>query len=375
MRICIVVNEFFGWGKFGGFGSAARLLATELASQGVDVSVVTPRRAGQPPVETVAGVTIYSYPVRSVGSQLAAYRTCDADIYHSQEATVSTYVAMRAMPDSYHVVTCRYTRTLKDLLLEMKAYVQEGRLKPMAGLLYENNPFVSAAVRRAQKVLCSARFLIPAAQRKYGLGVPPEFAPSPVQEPTARVVKAKQPTVCFLGRWDKRKRPEVFFELARQHPDVSFIAMGNAQGRRRDQGLRLRYGDIPNLEMTGFIDQFSSRRFEEILSRSWILVNTSELEGLPRAFLEAAFHECAILASVDPDGFASRFGYRVTDGNYSGGLQTLLNDSKWRGPGQAGTCPCRVDPRARSSGEPSPTGVRGAYATAISDHIGGFGNR
>ena len=125
MRICIVVNEFFGWGKFGGFGSAARLLATELASQGVDVSVVTPRRAGQPPVETVAGVTIYSYPVRSVGSQLAAYRTCDADIYHSQEATVSTYVAMRAMPDSYHVVTCRYTRTLKDLLLEMKAYVQE----------------------------------------------------------------------------------------------------------------------------------------------------------------------------------------------------------------------------------------------------------
>ena len=150
------------------------------------------------------------------------------------------------------------------------------------------------------------------------------------------MVKAKQPTVCFLGRWDKRKRPEVFFELARQHPDVSFIAMGNAQGRRRDQGLRLRYGDIPNLEMTGFIDQFSSRRFEEILSRSWILVNTSELEGLPRAFLEAAFHECAILASVDPDGFASRFGYRVTDGNYSGGLQTLLNDSKWRGLGKQG---------------------------------------
>jgi glycosyltransferase involved in cell wall biosynthesis len=66
-----------------------------------------------------------------------------------------------------------------------------------------------------------------------------------------------------------------------------------------------------------------------LLSKSWILVNTSAREALPITFLEACAHETAILSRVNPDGYASRFGFHVKDGNFENGLKTLLNDDLW----------------------------------------------
>ena len=89
---------------------------------------------------------------------------------------------------------------------------------------------------------------------------------------------------------------ELFFELARQCPDLEFVAVGGARDPLRDRALRERYGDIPNLRMTGVIDQFTApETWSEALGSSWILVNTSAREGLPTAFIEAAAHRCAIL--------------------------------------------------------------------------------
>ncbi len=68
----------------------------------------------------------------------------------------------------------------------------------------------------------------------------------------------------------------------------------------------------------------------KVLSKSWILVNTAAREGLPNAFLEAAAHGCAILSSVDTDGFASRFGATVPDDDFATGLALLLENNRWR---------------------------------------------
>jgi len=102
-----------------------------------------------------------------------------------------------------------------------------------------------------------------------------------------------------------------------------------------DATLRRRYEGIPNLEMTGVLDQFSSTRLSEILSSSWILVNASLREGLPTTFLEAAAHRCAILSYLDPDGFASRFGHHAADGDLAAGLRRLLRGDDWRRCGEA----------------------------------------
>ena len=144
------------------------------------------------------------------------------------------------------------------------------------------------------------------------------------------------PTVCFVGRLDRRKRPDVFLELARQFPHVRFLIAGRSQHARHARALESACGRLPNVTSARFIDQFHSAGLSRILGESWILVNTSAREGLPNAFIEACAHRCAILSAVDPDGFASRFGAHVPDRDFRRGLGELLDGERWRERGEAG---------------------------------------
>ena len=65
-------------------------------------------------------------------------------------------------------------------------------------------------------------------------------------------------------------------------------------------------------------------------------MNTSTREGLPNSFLEAAAHGCAILSAVNPDGFASEFGWHVKDDRFALGLQELLHHHHWKEKGLRG---------------------------------------
>jgi glycosyltransferase involved in cell wall biosynthesis len=336
MKVCYIVSEFFGWGKFGGYGSATRVLATELARRGLDITVVTPARGAQPQRENIDGVTVLSSPAHALGAQVELLRACQADVYHSQEPSLSTWLAMKAAPESSHLVTCRDTRVHADWLIELRSWILDGSFRTVLTYPYENNPLVKKAVRSADAVFCPNEFSRPIAQKKYGLSSPPGFLPTPVRPSRIPVQKAEHPTVCFVGRWDRRKRPEIFFELAKAFPDVRFIALGQARTAARTELLRRRYAKVSNLELLGFVDQFSSDGVEQTLSQSWILVNTALREGLPRSFLEAAAFKCAILSRVDPEGFASKFGHRVQNDDFAGGLRRLLMNGDWRRRGDEG---------------------------------------
>jgi glycosyltransferase involved in cell wall biosynthesis len=335
MKVCFIVSEFFAWGKYGGYGTATRVVATELVRRGVEVTVITPARGAQPEREAIEGVTVLSYPVHSIRAQFQLLRACQADVYHSQEPSLGTWLARKAAPRSAHLVTCRDTRVSADWLIELRSWLLDGSFRTLLTYPYENNPLVTSAVQAADAVYCPNEFSRPIAQKKYRLTRLPGFLPSPVRGPEGPVRKAVRPTVCYLGRWDHRKRPEIFFGLAHSFPDVQFVAMGQARTSGRTEALRRQFADVPNLEMPGFVDQFSSGNFQELLSRSWILVNTALREGLPRSFLEAAYFKCAILSRVDPDGLASRFGCRVENDDFAGGLRSLLAGDVWRERGEA----------------------------------------
>jgi glycosyltransferase involved in cell wall biosynthesis len=327
MRVCLISVEIFAWGKYGGFGRATRMIGRELVKRGVEVTAVVPRRKEQRPVEDLDGIRVLSFRARDLLTASHLYQMADADVYHSQEPSLGTYLAMRAMPGRKHLVTFRDTRDASDWRTEFRL----PSLNPaqvVANWLYEDNWLVRRAVRRADGLFAAARFIAPKARSKYKLASDPEFLPTPVVVPD-KPEKAPLPTVCFVSRWDKRKRPELFFELARSFPEVHFLAAGRSRNPKWDQYLRQKYEDLPNLEMLGFIDQFQSDKLLGLLSQSWILVNTAAREGLPNAFIEAAAHGCAILSAVDPDGFASRFGYHVQDDDFSRGLQILLEENRW----------------------------------------------
>ena len=334
MKICLISVEIFAWGKYGGFGRSTRMIGRELIKRGIEVTAVVPRRSGQKAVETLDGMRIFGFEARHPLSARRALQEADADIYHSQEPSFTTYLAQRVMPHRKHMVTFRDTRNLRDWWSFLSHPTFSG-FQVFLNYLFEDNFLVAQSVRQADRCFAAAVFLKTKAQKKYHLLQTPEFLPSPVHlQP--QIVKSKTPLVCFVGRLDRIKRPWIFFELARKFPSVEFVAVGAGHNTALEKRLYSNYGMLPNLKLHGFVDQFQSNDLFEILAKSWVLVNMSPHESLPTSFIEAAGHECAILSEMNPDGFASEFGYHVTDGDYGKGLQHLLEGDKWRQHGKLG---------------------------------------
>lgn len=332
MKICLICVEIFAWGKYGGFGRSTRLLGREFAKRGHDVHAVIPRRNGQKPFELLDGIKVHGFETNQPFSTYKIFKEIDADIYHSQEPSFGTYMAQKAMPKKKHLITFRDTRNLFDWWQEF-TYPSLNHFQVFSNYLYEDNPFVHAAARNADGCFAAAKFLIPKAKKVYGLKVDPVFLPSPINIPE-RVNKSETPIVCFIGRFDRRKRPEIFFELAEKFPEVRFEAVGIGRDKIFEQNIINKYRNHPNLHFRGFVDQFSGDQLYDLLGKSWILVNTSIREGLPTSFLEAAANGCAILSEINPDNFSSRFGFHIRDGNFEKGLQELLSNNNWYQLGQ-----------------------------------------
>jgi len=316
----------FAWGRFGGFGAATRAIGRGLADRGLRVSVVVPLGEGQRSFEELDGMEVYGFPLASYPFTEGIYRGIGADVYHSEEPSWGTRLALGAVPEARHVATCQNPKTRRDWGLVERHYPTRRRIYNRLA-----SPAVDACVKRLDAVYCQALYTIPKTRALYDLTADPGFLPNPVKVPE-KTAKASEPTVCFLGRFDAEKNPEEFFGLAERFPGVRFVAAGKAHDVRRDEALRRRHGGTRNLELSGFLDGAEK---ELLLSERWVLVTASVSECLPVSFLEAAAHGCAILSPHDPDGFASRFGYRVVDGDYDAGLRWLL-DGNWGRLGEMG---------------------------------------
>jgi glycosyltransferase involved in cell wall biosynthesis len=334
MKVCFICTEIFAWGKTGGFGMVTRTIGRELVKRGVEVFAVVPRRKGQNNIENIDGIRVFGYPIRNPFTSIKLIKSCNADIYHSEEPSLVTILAMKAMPARKHVITFQDTRFLSDWIIEFK-HPSRKKWHVLSNIIFEDNFLVRRNVKNADSFHAAAHLLIEKAVRKYRLKTIPTFLPCPIEVPHT-ISKADRPTVCFIGRWDRVKRPELFLKLAEIFPDVSFIAAGKSQDATRDSSLRKRHSHLTNLELPGFIDQFTSDGISRILERSWILINTSAKEALPVSFVEAAAHKCAIISAIDGDGFASDFGYKVTNDNFSEGLRYLLQFQRWKQCGQRG---------------------------------------
>jgi hypothetical protein len=97
----------------------------------------------------------------------ALHRSVGADIYHSQDTSLGTYLAMRALPGRRHVITFRDPMDGDDWRMET-ALSGKGKLGWGLYRSFIDNPLVASAVRRADGLCCAAEFLIPKVVRKYG---------------------------------------------------------------------------------------------------------------------------------------------------------------------------------------------------------------
>lgn len=340
MRICLICSQIAAWGKIGGFGINTRRLGRALVEHGIDVHVVVPRRVGQGRVETLDGMTVHGQSTTEVFFGKKLYQEIDADIYHAEEPTICAYWAQQAMPDRVHLMTSMDPREPSDWWVELKHATWSRRLKYPLQHYYEDGRKVHTSVRNAHDVFVEAPFLKARVQCLYHLNREPGLLPKPVEVPDGPFVKAERPLCVFLGRFDPRKRPELFFQLAARMPDVNFIALGKAHDRSYQAYLARHHFHLPNLDVTGFVDPFTDDTLHHILSKAWVLVHPAVREGLPTAFQEASSHEVAILAYVNPGNYVSSFGRVVSE---AGGLETLehelrqmIESQEWRHKGKSG---------------------------------------
>jgi glycosyltransferase involved in cell wall biosynthesis len=342
MHICLISSEFLGFGIAGGFGFATRSLGRNLVARGHRVTVAMPRPVDRDEERACFdGIAVRTFPRGDILGAGQLFREIGADIHHSQHPSLTTHVAQRAMPGAGHVVTVRDPRNIRDWWLEFR-YPSRSRIGVLRTMAFYDNPLTWMAVRRSDRVLVPAKCLAGTVRRRYLLARPPGFMPTPITMPGGDVRKSARPMVCYVGRLDRRKRPDRFLALAPGFPGVEFVVVGGAQDAAYERELMALHGGAGNVRMLGFVDQFSSGALHEVLAESWVMVNTAMREGLPNVFIEAAAHGCAIVSAHDPDGFASRFGRHCPDGDFGRALGELLESGRWRTLGQAGAAYARA---------------------------------
>ena len=122
---------------------------------------------------------------------------------------------------------------------------------------------------------------------------------------TAEDVRRPRTHVLWVGRADSdSKRADICFELARQLPNIPFRIIMNDDCREVGERLRRNLPKSVTLERHVPLDEIESR-----FATSTVLINTSDSEGFPNTFLQAAKFATPILSlNVDPDGMLSRKG-------------------------------------------------------------------
>lgn len=112
----------------------------------------------------------------------------------------------------------------------------------------------------------------------------------------------QRPYVLWVGRADRDcKRADRCIQLARESPGVPFVAVMNPLATRdRDRDKNRLSADVPRnlrvLERVGWAES------DELFQHARALLNTSDSEGFPNAFLQAAKRGCPIISlTVNPD--------------------------------------------------------------------------
>lgn len=343
MRVCLIATEIFAHGVFGGFGALTRDIARGLVAKGVETYVLVPRQKDQKPIEVMDGINVVSYKsdlylkIKPALKYSSIFDLVDADVYHSEEPSLGTRLALIGASNKKHMVTFQDPRDLNDWKKQWEkkdlTYWEELKFR----LAYYHFG-IGKAVKEVDACYCQAKYIIEKSKRLFNLKEVPGFLPNPVHVPRTPAVKSTEPSVCFLGRWDPIKRPEYFFELARKFKDIKFYITGGCQPHYldREYELKERYKDLPNLVFLGWV--FGEEK-AKILEKCWVLINTSTKECLPVSYLEACAYKCAILSHGNADNFASEFGYWVKSGTleeYEEGLSFLLKDNAWKAAGEKG---------------------------------------
>ena len=112
----------------------------------------------------------------------------------------------------------------------------------------------------------------------------------------------------WVANFHKRKRPELFIELARQIPGRKFLMIGGNSDRALYERCQQLAGDIDNLD---FLGGLPFKAANDYFTDAALFVCTSEAEGFPNTFLQAWANGVPVISTVDPGGVITENGLGV----------------------------------------------------------------
>jgi glycosyltransferase involved in cell wall biosynthesis len=114
----------------------------------------------------------------------------------------------------------------------------------------------------------------------------------------------------WIGKSDVVKRPDLLCNLASAAPDIPFIMLMN----RSDPAVFERIvRSLPS--NVSLVERLGLEEVEHLFLNAKVLINTSEFEGFPNAFLQAGKYSVPVLSlRVDPDGYLESFGCGLSAG-------------------------------------------------------------
>jgi glycosyltransferase involved in cell wall biosynthesis len=301
IRVCFVAPKSYPLFNpdieevFGGAEVDLYYLATELAKDpAFDVMVIV-ADYGQPARETAGAVTLIrslDFKKSSLAGALklwSALSRAHADIYLIK--TMSPGVPLLAAFCSTHRKVFLY-RTSSAPQFDRDCREQH----PRVGKAFD------WALRRAKFVFAQSEEVKADLEQHVGVR---RVMVIPNGHPLGPLNQYPRETILWVGRSDPVKRPDLFIDLAQRTPDQPFVMVcQRATGDRRYASLVARAGRVRNLQ---FIERVPFGKIDECFQRARVFVNTSDSEGFPNTFIQAAQWAVPILSlNTNPDGFLER---------------------------------------------------------------------
>lgn len=141
--------------------------------------------------------------------------------------------------------------------------------------------------------------------------------------------------VLWVGRCEKWKAPEKYIQLAENNQEMEFIMiMPKSNNKSCDDYFKTIQKKANKLKNLIFIEKVFFGEINKYFKKAKIFINTSDYEGFPNTFIQAAKNKVPILSlNVNPDDFLSKneCGFCVNDlGKIERKLIELWNNKKLR---------------------------------------------
>lgn len=243
---------------------------------------------------------------------LALFRSINADVYIHAGAGVEV---------GAYAAICRFLKKRFVFVVASSADVREvagGVTSPLQWLYPLGVRYAHVVVCRSteQQEWLRARF------HKEGVLIKTAHAER-TERNAGRVFQEKE-TLLWVGRVVPLKRPQLFLDVARHYPQVPCTMVIKKDDGHPDlwSEIRTQAATIPNLCVH---ENMPWHEMDSFYESAKVLVCTSEYEGFPNTFVQAAMVRTPILSlAVDPDGVLTRQGIGACAGGSFAQLLRLV---------------------------------------------------